>query len=66
MADKNYYRRQARTLRKFALATPNETLSERLLSMAGDFESKADSADQQPSGQALFTKAGADGDEGHG
>lgn len=41
MINKDYFRRQARTLRKMVKVTQDDTVAERLKDMADDFEARA-------------------------
>ena len=41
MIDKDYFRRQARTLRKMVKVAQDDTVAERLKDMADDFEARA-------------------------
>ena len=65
MAGSTYYRKQATLLRKLAGLSLNATLSDRLLSMAADFDSKAKSG-SAGSADAMGRNSRGDGDEGHG
>ena len=66
MIDKDYFKRQATTLRKMVRITRNQSLADRLSHMAEDFDVRAsDGADELHHQMRPFGH-GADGDEGHG
>ncbi len=62
MIDKDYFRRQATTLRKMVRATKNKTIADRLSLMADEFDSRsADGTDDL--GPANGPSSGASGHE---
>ena len=61
MINRDYFRRQARTLRKMVKVAQDETVAERLRGMADDFEARAVDRDEWQSDPAR-----ADSREGHG
>ncbi|MDQ8729490.1 hypothetical protein [Bradyrhizobium sp. LHD-71] len=65
MIDKDYFRRQAKTLRKMVKVAQDRTVADRLSEMAADFEERAkDRSDDLPRFRPTLLEA--DGDEGHG
>jgi hypothetical protein len=64
MIDRDYFRRQARTLRKMVKVAQDRTVADRLSDMANDFEERA------KDGSALLDhgfgsrRRGADGEQG--
>jgi len=64
MIGKDYFKRQAKTLRKMVKVAQDPVVAERLCEMADDFESRADTGlDERRMG---FAERAARGDEGHG
>jgi hypothetical protein len=66
MIAKDYFRRQATTLRKLVRITRNRTIADRLSNMADDFEVRAAQGADQLHHQLRLLQQDADGDEGHG
>jgi len=66
MIDKNYFKRQATTLRKMVKVAKDPTVADRLSDMACEFEERADDRRAAFDPQRRVSNRGADGDEGHG
>jgi hypothetical protein len=65
MIDKDYFKRQAKTLRKMVKVAQDLTVAERLSEMADEFDAKA--SDGSGAGdRRIVVMRGASGDEGHG
>jgi hypothetical protein len=65
MIDKDYFKRQAKTLRKMVKVAQDLTVAERLSEMADEFDAKAN--DGSGAGdRRIVVMRGASGDEGHG
>lgn len=65
MIDKNYFRRQARTLRKMVKVAQDKTVADRLSDMAADFEARAMEG-SEGFGRVPPHRRGTDGEEGLG
>ena len=65
MINKDYFKRQAKTLRKMVKVAQDRTVAERLSEMADEFDAKADGGPVARVRQILLMRA-ASGDEGHG
>ena len=63
MIGKDYFKRQAKTLRKMVKVAQDPVVAERLCEMADEFESRADTGLDE---RMCFPERAASGDEGHG
>jgi pyoverdine/dityrosine biosynthesis protein Dit1 len=63
MIGKDYFKRQAKTLRKMVKVVQDPVVAERLCEMADEFESRADAGLDE---RMRFPERAARGDEGHG
>lgn len=66
MIDKDYFRRQARTLRKMVKVAQDRTVADRLSDMADDFDERAKERPGTRDPRFSLLTRGADGDGGHG
>ena len=65
MIDRDYFRRQAKTLRKMVKVAQDPVVADRLSEMADDFESRAGVGPDELDHPLYWSGAGH-GDEGHG
>lgn len=65
MIGRDYFRRQAKTLRKMVKVAQDPVVADRLCEMADDFESRAGVGSDELEYQ-LYSPDGARGDGGHG
>lgn len=65
MIDKDYFKRQAKTLRKMVKVAQDLTVAERLSEMADEFDAKANDGSGTRDRRMLVMR-GASGNEGHG
>jgi hypothetical protein len=63
MIGKDYFKRQAKTLRKMVKVAQDPVVAERLCEMADEFESRADTGVDE---RMRFAERAGRGDEGHG
>jgi pyoverdine/dityrosine biosynthesis protein Dit1 len=63
MIGKDYFKRQAKTLRKMVKVAQDPVVAERLCEMADEFESRADTGHDE---RMRFAERAGRGDEGHG
>ena len=64
MIGKEYFKRQAKTLRKMVKVAQDPVVADRLCELADEFESRAGGLDELE--HPLYSPDGARGDEGHG
>ena len=65
MIGKDYFRRQAKTLRKMVKVAQDPVVADRLCEMADDFESRAGGGPDEFD-HPLYSPRAGHGDEGHG
>jgi hypothetical protein len=64
MIDKDYFKRQARTLRKMVKVAQDRIVADRLSEMADEFDARAENDDSDRRFER--SRRGAAGNEGHG
>jgi hypothetical protein len=64
MIDRDYFRRQARTLRKMVKVAQDSTVADRLSDMADDFDKRAKDSSAPPDHSFGALRHGADSERG--